>query len=122
MAADFPVDPADRPTDLPKGYGKRRGPWDDVTVESRRAEPRGGEPSTADDTSAGQDAGGAGDDPALQALAEHFDSGSDVPADVSESDTDTFPRVDESAGEDAAVPTQQRKGMRAFAERAMGGH
>ena len=35
---DFPADPAQRPTDLPAEYNSEPGPWDDVTVESVRAE------------------------------------------------------------------------------------
>ncbi len=129
VAGDFPVDPAERPTDLPKGYGKSRGPWDDVTVESLRAGHRDAQQQgpgqgdidqgVATGSPAGQETDAGTEDPALQALAEHFDSGSDVPAEVAESDTDTFPRVE--GAEDAPVPAQQRKGMRAFAERAIGG-
>ncbi len=37
VTADFPVDPGQRPTDLPASYNSEPGPWDDVTVESVRA-------------------------------------------------------------------------------------
>ena len=38
VTADFPVEPQERPTGLPAAYDSEPGPWDDVTVESVRAE------------------------------------------------------------------------------------
>ena len=40
VTADFPADPAQRPTGLPASYDSEPGPWDDVTVESVRARTR----------------------------------------------------------------------------------
>src|SRR6478672_5725207 len=37
VTADFPVDPQQRPTDLPADYNSEPGPWDEVTLESVRA-------------------------------------------------------------------------------------
>jgi hypothetical protein len=139
VTSDFPVDPDQRPTGLPESYDTAPGPWDEVTVESVRADlgqqsGEGQESGHRNGTGSGPDS----KDPAMQALSEQFDGSSDVPRDVSESDTDTFARVTDSTGPqatgqqgagsqagatpaDATVPAQQRKGMRAFAERAIGG-
>ena len=134
VTSDYPVDPEQRPTGLPESYNKAPGPWDEVTVESVRADL--GQQSDQGRQSGGRNGADTTDesnDPAMQALSEQFDGSSDVPRDVSESDTDTFPRVTDSSGSPAAgsgpagsqaeatVPAQQRKGMRAFAERAIGG-
>jgi hypothetical protein len=128
VTSDFPVDPAGRPTGLPDSYDKAPGPWDEVTVETVRADL--GQPQPDQHRQplqrSGNDATEGSNDPAMQALSDQFASSSDVPRDVSESDTDTFPRVTDSAESqnsqaDTTVPAQQRKGMRAFAERAIGG-
>src|SRR4029079_15427570 len=38
VPAAVPVAPAQRPTHLPTSYNREPGPWDDVTIESLRAE------------------------------------------------------------------------------------
>ena len=62
---------------------------------------------------------------AIDALAKDFASEEPIP-ESAEFDTDTFPRVEAepTATEQSTpstVPNQQRGGIRAFAERAMGG-
>jgi hypothetical protein len=184
---DFPADPAQRPTDLPAEYNSEPGPWDDVTVESVRAE-RGtdqaktqGPPSDAElndsnttvtnasetdgsvtngsdtnrsDTN-GSDTNGSDTNgsEALEALAADFNAeeelstvppvpGQEISTEGAESQTDVFARIEEpiderptedrnnadshgrngqGGGSSPAGPTQQRTGLRAFAERAMGG-
>jgi hypothetical protein len=165
---DFPADPAGRPTDLPPEYNNEPGPWDDVTVESVRAD-LGGRPSA--ETQAGAPEQSANDnsgtvtnssDPsstngseALEALAADFNAdeelstipaapGQEISADGAESQTDVFARIEEpidelptgergssasnwqgengqGGGSSPAGPAQQRTGLRALAERAMGG-
>ncbi|MEP6561237.1 MAG: hypothetical protein ABJD68_09220 [Nakamurella sp.] len=160
---DFPADPAQRPTELPAAYNSEPGPWDNVTVESVRAELGGDQQATVEKTSASQadppsddsrtNRGGTNGSDALQALAADFNADDELSAipsaqspeistEVAESKTDTFARIEEpindpaanSSGDDsagsnghdggaspAAVPAQQRSGLRAFAERAIGG-
>ena len=130
VTSDFPVAPGDRPTDLPATYNSEPGPWDQVTVESLRA----------DQDREHQQAGSkAADAETLDALAADFGAEPEdlpvVPKEIADSETDTFSRVEDTtdhspsggspagnpAGNPAAsVPTQQR-GLRAFAERAIGG-
>jgi cell division septum initiation protein DivIVA len=173
---DFPADPAGRPTELPPEYNSEPGPWDDVTVESVRADL--GVPEPDSQTQPGQQAahggnaggsnasgnnangralngGAANGSEALEALAADFNAAEDlgtipsaphqdIAAEGAESQTDVFARIDEPIDErpngdsnsgsngqngngqgagssPAAVPGQQRSGLRAFAERAMGG-
>jgi cell division septum initiation protein DivIVA len=161
VTAEFPVDPGQRPTGLPANYNSEPGPWDQVTVESVRAErarEQGG--SNGRTTTVRTD-----DDDDLEALTADlsFDK-SDVPslsaqgqaqapqtqsepavsipsgsapaisAAMAESDTDTFARITDidDGGQASAPPTtgspnntpmpaQHRTGLRAFADRAMGG-
>ncbi|MET0967051.1 MAG: hypothetical protein ABWZ02_11665 [Nakamurella sp.] len=160
---DFPADPAQRPTDLPAEYNSESGPWDEVTVESVRAELGAdqpgsqGQPSDADlngsnngNMTNGSDTHGS---EALEALAADFNAEEElatVPAvpsqeistEGAESQTDVFARIEEpiderptddrnntgsngsngqGGGSSPAGPPQQRTGLRAFAERAMGG-
>jgi cell division septum initiation protein DivIVA len=116
VTADFPVDPQDRPTGLPESYDKDPGPWDEVSVESVRAE-------LSDQSSGSQDEGPPSD--AIDALAKDFASEEPLP-ESAEFDTDTFPKVEAEPAPaepntSPSVPNQQRSGIRAFAERAMGG-
>jgi hypothetical protein len=131
VSADFPVDPQQRPTDLPAGYNKEPGPWDDVTVESVRTERAQEQQQNTGATGSGHAPVDSSSD-AIDALAADFSSrergASVVSTDSDEFETDTFPRVVESAAvgsndlsEGSAVPGQQRGGFRAFAERAIGG-
>ena len=123
VTADFPVDPQQRPTDLPVGYNSEPGPWDDVTVESVRAERAQEQRDSGSDSRPSSDA--------IDALATDFSSrergASVVSTDSDEFETDTFPRIsddnDDSNGltGGSSVPEQQRTGFRAFAERAIGG-
>lgn len=127
--AQFPVNPDERPTGLPDSYNSAPGPWDEVTVESVRADlgqqqsDQGRPPANR---AVNHSSGGDGSNrDALQA-SDQFDGESDMPVEVAESETDTFPRITDAPGQqesggDNAVPAQQRKGMRAFAERAIGG-
>lgn len=125
VTADFPVDPQERPTDLPAGYNSEPGPWDDVTVETVR-EQRAQEQQA----SVPANRSAKGDNDATDALAADFSSrergANVVSTDSDEFETDTFPRVTDEAGSDelssgSSVPEQQRSGFRAFAERAIGG-
>jgi hypothetical protein len=124
VTADFPVDPQDRPTGLPAGYNSEPGPWDDVTVESVRAER-----AQEQQNSGGGNAPTGADSDAIDALAADFSSrergASVVSTDSDEFETDTFPRIsdddDSSDRAGSSVPEQQRSGFRAFAERAIGG-
>ena len=108
---DFPVDPQARPTDLPEVYNSEPGPWDEVTVESVRTELRGtpekAEPLPASDSQQ--------DDDAPEDRTQQFDSA------VAESETDTFPRVVDTDPDSSTSLPPQRGGLRAFADRAMGG-
>jgi hypothetical protein len=126
VTADFPADPDARPTGLPKGFDQESGPWDDVTVESLRAE----QPEVdADPPVVGSGGAASGDDAAgtpiaestddkLNAIAADFDRDAPVDREFSDSDTDTFARVEPA--DESGVPLQQRTGLRAFADRAMG--
>ena len=125
VTADFPVDPRERPTDLPAGYNTEPGPWDDVSVESVRAE-RAQEQRDSGATNRPAES----DSDAIDALAAEFSSrerGANVVAtDSDEFETDTFPRVTDDADNSgpagsSSTTDQQRSGFRAFAERAIGG-
>ena len=119
MTADFPVDPqraADRI--CRQRYDKEPGPWDEVSVESVRAE--------LTDQHAGRAGRGPARDDAIDALAKRFRVRRSRSRRSAEFDTDTFPKVEaEPAATEqstpSTVPNQQRGGIRAFAERAMGG-
>ena len=190
VTKNFPADPAARPTDLPAEYNSEPGPWDDVTVESVRAELGAGQPGSqtqsggpevqgangstdTNDTalnssdSNGSDSNGSdsnGSDgnssdgngnetngsAALEALAADFNadeelstipaaSSQEISTEGAESQTDVFARIEEpidersngdrnnsasngqGGGSSPAAPAQQRTGLRALAERAMGG-
>jgi cell division septum initiation protein DivIVA len=160
---DFPADPARRPTDLPAEYNSEPGPWDDVTVESVRAELGVEQPNsqaqpdqpTPRETNGSTANGSTASNEALEALAADFNADEELdtipPAPVqelstegSESQTDVFARIEEpiderpndsrhqpgddgqgsngqGGGSSPAVPSQHRTGLRALAERAMGG-
>ena len=108
VTADFPVDPQDRPTDLPASYNREPGPWDEVTVESVRAErarerqdsARHGGPDRPDD------------DDAIEALAANFSSeerGANVVAtDSDEFETDTFPKITDTDSNTMSCPARLR--------------
>lgn len=128
VTGDFPADPDARPTGLPKGFDEEPGPWDDVTVESLRAEQPGvvvdapaSEAGAVEPHDDGQPESEAeSTDDKLNAIAANFDRGEPSPgyADT-DTDTDTFARVAD-AEDRPAVPAQQRTGLKAFADRAMG--
>jgi len=96
------------------------------TVESLRAE----QPEVdADPPVVGSGGAASGDDAAgtpiaestddkLNAIAADFDRDAPVDREFSDSDTDTFARVEPA--DESGVPLQQRTGLRAFADRAMG--
>ncbi len=125
VTADFPVDPRERPTDLPANYNSEPGPWDDVTVESVRAE----RAQEQRDSGATTTPPTGSDSNAIDALAADFSSrerASVVATDSDEFETDTFPRVNDDVDDStlsggSSLPDQQRSGFRAFAERAIGG-
>lgn len=119
VTGDFPADPQARPTDVPASYNNEPGPWDDVTVESVRTELRG-EPassapqpdsqSTPESPTDAQRQSKSGGDQTLQFGDE-----------TAESQTDTFPRIVDTDPDNSASLPPQRGGLRAFADRAMGG-
>ena len=124
MTADFPVDPRTGPTGLPESYDSEPGPWDEVTVESVRAELSDQSCAAASDASAPGPADR--DRPTTGRAIRRPLRPEPLPESRAESDTDTFPKVEaEPAPADAEhVPERaepQRRGIRAFAERAMGG-
>ena len=156
VTADFPVDPGQRPTGLPASYNSEPGPWDDVTVESVRAErarEQGGsngrtvnvrtdddndlEALAADlsfDKSDVPSLSAQGQAQAPQTQSEPAVSTPSISAAMAESDTDTFARITDidDGGQASApattdspnntpMPAQHRTGLRAFADRAMGG-
>ena len=147
VTADFPVDPEQRPTDLPAGYNTEPGPWDDVTVESVRADardiraarPRAGRQQRPEHQRphGRRRPRGAGRRPQLRQGRRAVDVALELDA-MAESDTDTFARItdrDDEGDLPSAPPTtpsplttpvspvsqQHRTGLRAFADRAMGG-
>ena len=116
VTADFPVDPQDRPTGLPESYDKDPGPWDEVSVESVRAEladqklrQPGRRPAQRRDRRAGQGFRVRGAASGIRGVRHrHLPEGGGRAAPA---EPNTSP----------SVPNQQRSGIRAFAERAMGG-
>ena len=58
-------------------------------------------------------------DDKLNAIAAGFEREEPIGREFSDSDTDTFARVEPTDGE-SGVPTQQRSGFRALADKAMG--
>ena len=127
VTADFPADPDARPTGLPKGFDQEPGPWDDVTVESLRAEqptvavslPSAPDAETKPDDVAAETSVAETTDDKLNAIAAGFEREEPIGREFSDSDTDTFARVEPTDGE-SGVPTQQRSGFRALADKAMG--
>jgi hypothetical protein len=126
VTADFPVDPEQRPTGLPEGYDSGEpGPWDQVTVESIRQERGQINPEPQDGRGSEATSQNSADN-GIDALAQDFSARepSLVPLDSDEFETDTFPRVQDDEPRELSttpsVPGQQRGGLRAFADRAMG--
>jgi hypothetical protein len=126
VTADFPIDPEQRPTGLPEGYdGGEPGPWDQVTVASIRSERAQEHRPPQEQQDSGPASQNSADD-GIEALAKDFSARepSVVPLDSDEFETDTFPRVQDDEPRELStapsVPGQQRGGLRAFAERAMG--
>ncbi len=128
VTADFPADPDERPTGLPSGYDEEPGPWDEVTVESLRAEqPKvtAGSPSADPAQSeGGSNAGSVAEstDDKLNAIAADFDRDEPIDRTIADGDTDTFPRLEraDADSDDDQNAQPQRSGLRAFADRAMG--
>ena len=121
VTADFPAEPSQRPTELPATYNTEPGPWDEVTVESVRAERSAEQQQPSDPTTSSNDLQDNGSDTDSTRSNPTFQ----LESDVAESKTDSFPRVvdtddDDDSDPSTAVP-HQRNGLRALAERAMGG-
>jgi len=123
VTGDFPVHPQDRPTGLPSTYDSEQGPWDGVTIESLRAQDADEQDGRARATAEGDTR-----DPLTTDVGP--ESATAAASDPSESATDTFARITDSDDQSPTagspvVPSQQqphpRNGLRAFAERAMGG-
>ena len=151
VTADFPVDPQQRPTDLPADYNSEPGPWDEVTIESvRAAHPTTDQRGREQGGSNGRNTNARTDDDIEALTADLSFDKADVPsvsaqsksspsisAAMAESDTDTFARITDhdderdlssstppnTSRDTAATPVSQqhRTGLRAFADRAMGG-
>jgi hypothetical protein len=128
VTAEFPADPDQRPTGLPTSYDEEPGPWDEVTVESVKAEqtvqvatpaaqPADAQPEARSDESVAEST-----DDKLDAIAADFDRDEPSVRDAADADTDTdtFPRVQASDDAHGEPAHPQRSGLRALADRAMG--